>query len=80
MCLCQALQFQRTLDDMEQWVGSVEREMANEDCGSDLPSVNRLLKTLQGLEEEVDGLRDRLQVHNFLRRCRCEDREEESPL
>ncbi|XP_071354370.1 spectrin beta chain, non-erythrocytic 5 [Trachinotus anak] len=57
----QALQFQRSLDDMEQWVGSVEREVANEDCGSDLPSVNRLLKTLQGLEEEVDGLRDRIQ-------------------
>ncbi|XP_067469592.1 spectrin beta chain, non-erythrocytic 5 isoform X2 [Thunnus thynnus] len=57
----QALQFQRSLDDMEQWVGSVERELANEDCGSDLPSVNRLLKTLQGLEEEVDGHRDRIQ-------------------
>ncbi|KAM7403778.1 hypothetical protein PAMA_004285 [Pampus argenteus] len=58
----QALQFQRSLDDMEQWVGSVERELANEDCGSDLPSVNRLLKTLQGLEEEVDGHRDRIQT------------------
>ncbi|XP_056249803.1 spectrin beta chain, non-erythrocytic 5 [Seriola aureovittata] len=57
----QALQFQRSLDDMEQWVGSVEREVANEDCGSDLPSVNRLLKALQGLEEEVDGLRGRIQ-------------------
>ncbi|KAM9341571.1 spectrin beta chain, non-erythrocytic 5 [Symphorus nematophorus] len=57
----QALQFQRSLDDMEQCVGSVERELANEDCGSDLPSVNRLLKALQGLEEEVDGHRDRIQ-------------------
>ncbi|XP_040917192.1 spectrin beta chain, non-erythrocytic 2 [Toxotes jaculatrix] len=57
----QALQFQRSLDDMEQWVGSVERELTNEDCGSDLPSVNRLLKALQGLEEEVDRLRDRIQ-------------------
>ncbi|XP_038585015.1 spectrin beta chain, non-erythrocytic 5 isoform X1 [Micropterus salmoides] len=57
----QALQFQRSLDDMEQFVGSVERELANEDCGSDLPSVNRLLKALQGLEEEVDGHRDRIQ-------------------
>lgn len=47
-------------------MGSVEREVANEDCGSDLPSVNRLLKTLQGLEEEVDGLRDRLQVRTIL--------------
>ncbi|XP_044022541.1 spectrin beta chain, non-erythrocytic 5 isoform X2 [Siniperca chuatsi] len=57
----QALQFQRSLDDMEQCVWSVERELANEDCGSDLPSVNRLLKALQGLEEEVDGHRDRIQ-------------------
>ncbi|XP_029350237.1 spectrin beta chain, non-erythrocytic 5 [Echeneis naucrates] len=57
----QALQFQRSLDDMEQSVGSVEREAANEDCGSDLPSVNRLLKALQGLEEEVDGFRERIQ-------------------
>ncbi|XP_034432002.1 spectrin beta chain, non-erythrocytic 1 [Hippoglossus hippoglossus] len=57
----QALQFQRSLDDVEQCVASVERELANEDCGSDLPSVSRLLKALQGLEEEVDGLRDRIQ-------------------
>ncbi|XP_061843662.1 spectrin beta chain, non-erythrocytic 5 [Nerophis lumbriciformis] len=57
----QALQFQRSLDDMDEWVESVERGVANEDCGSDLPSVNTLLKTLQSLEDEVDGLRDRLQ-------------------
>ncbi|KAK1893841.1 Spectrin beta chain non-erythrocytic 5 [Dissostichus eleginoides] len=57
----QALQFQRSLDDMEQSVGSVESELNNEDCGSDLPSVTRLLQALQGLEEEVDGLRDRIQ-------------------
>lgn len=63
MCdLIQALQFQRSLDDVEQCVASVERELATEDCGSDLPSVNRLLKALQGLEEEVDGHRDRIQV------------------
>lgn len=49
-------------------MGSVERELANEDCGSDLPSVNRLLKALQGLEEEVDGHRDRIQVNKSLQR------------
>lgn len=65
MCVFfQALQFQRSLDDMEQCVESVERELANKDCGNNLPSVNRLLKALQGLEEEVDGHRDRIQVHN----------------
>ncbi|XP_034530593.1 spectrin beta chain, non-erythrocytic 1 [Notolabrus celidotus] len=58
----QALQFQRSLDDMEQCVRSVERELTNEDFGSDLPSVNRLLKALQGLEEEVDGHRERIQA------------------
>ncbi|XP_028251320.1 spectrin beta chain, non-erythrocytic 5 [Parambassis ranga] len=58
----EALQFQRSLDDMEQCVGSVERELSNEDCGSDLQSVSRLLKALRGLEHEVDGLRDRIQV------------------
>ncbi|XP_068195162.1 spectrin beta chain, non-erythrocytic 5 isoform X2 [Antennarius striatus] len=57
----QALQFQRSLDDMEQSIEAVERELANGDCGGDLPSVNRLLKALQGLEEEVDGHRDRIQ-------------------
>ncbi|KAG7256718.1 hypothetical protein CRUP_037945 [Coryphaenoides rupestris] len=58
----QALQFQRSLDDIDEWAGSVERELTNEDCGSDLPSVNRLLKALQGLEEEVDQYRDRIQT------------------
>ncbi|XP_061631327.1 spectrin beta chain, non-erythrocytic 5 isoform X2 [Phyllopteryx taeniolatus] len=66
----QALQFQRSLDDLDQLVDSVERNMANHDCGTDLPSVNRLLKTLQDLEDQVDGLRPRLQglvetVENF---------------
>ncbi|AWP15961.1 putative spectrin beta chain non-erythrocytic 5 [Scophthalmus maximus] len=57
----QALQFQRSLDDVDQCVSSVERELTNEDCGSDLPSVSRLLKLLQALEDEVDALRDRIQ-------------------
>lgn len=43
-------------------MGSVERELSNEDCGSDLQSVSRLLKALRGLEHQVDGLRDRIQV------------------
>lgn len=64
----QALQLQRSLDDVEQSVVLVEKELANEDCGADLPSVNRLLKALQGLEEELDGHRDRIQVQ-LLQRC-----------
>ncbi|XP_056867453.1 spectrin beta chain, non-erythrocytic 5 isoform X2 [Takifugu flavidus] len=58
----QALQLQRSLDDVEQSVVLVEKELANEDCGADLPSVNRLLKALQALEEELDGHRDRIQT------------------
>lgn len=69
--LIQALQFQRSLDDVEQCVASVERELATEDCGSDLPSVNRLLKALQGLEEEVDGHRNRIQVQHATRVASC---------
>lgn len=61
----QALQLQRSLDDVEQSVALVEKELANEDCGADLPSVNRLLKALQGLEEELDGHRDRIQVQQL---------------
>ncbi|XP_024910886.1 spectrin beta chain, non-erythrocytic 5 isoform X2 [Cynoglossus semilaevis] len=57
-----ALQFQRSLDDVEQCVLSVEKEVSSEDTGSDLQSVNRLLKKLQVLEDEVDGLRDRIQA------------------
>lgn len=63
MCdVLQALLFQRSLEEMEQRVASLEKELASEDCGTDLPSVNRLLKSLQGLEEEVDGHKDRVQV------------------
>lgn len=61
----QALQLQRSLDDVEQSVVLVEKELANEDCGADLPSVNRLLKALQALEEELDGQRDRIQVQQL---------------
>lgn len=59
----QALQLQRSLDDTEQWLGSVERKLLSDDCGSDLQCVNRLLKCLQSLEEEVDEHRDRIQVN-----------------
>ncbi|XP_030641786.1 spectrin beta chain, non-erythrocytic 5 [Chanos chanos] len=57
----QALQFQRSLDDIEEWLMSVETEVHKKDCGSDLASVSRLLKDLHGLEEVVDGHLDRVQ-------------------
>uniref|UniRef100_A0A673I813 Spectrin beta chain, non-erythrocytic 2-like n=1 Tax=Sinocyclocheilus rhinocerous TaxID=307959 RepID=A0A673I813_9TELE len=57
----QALQFQRSLDDIEEWLGTVEIEVANKDYGNDLASVSRLLKALQGLEEMVDAHMEKVQ-------------------
>ncbi|XP_062379447.1 spectrin beta chain, non-erythrocytic 5 [Sardina pilchardus] len=58
----QALQFQRSLDDMEEWLSSVEKDVSSKDCGSDLASVIRLLKALHDLEEVVDGHQERLKA------------------
>ncbi|KAG5855882.1 hypothetical protein ANANG_G00001630 [Anguilla anguilla] len=57
----QALQFQRSLEDIEEWLVSVETELGSEDCGADLPSVGRRLKELQDVEEQVEGHLDRIQ-------------------
>ncbi|KAM8834261.1 LOW QUALITY PROTEIN: spectrin beta chain, non-erythrocytic 5 [Synchiropus picturatus] len=57
----QALQFLRSLDDVDDWLLPVEKQLTTEDCGSDLQAANRLLKTHQGLEQEVDGQRERIQ-------------------
>ncbi|KAK2878694.1 hypothetical protein Q8A67_019485 [Cirrhinus molitorella] len=57
----QALQFQRSLDDIEEWLGSVEVDVANKDYGNDLASVSRLLKALHGLEEMVDSHMEKVQ-------------------
>lgn len=59
--MLQALQFQRSLDDIEEWLGSVEVEVTNEDYGRDLASVSRLLKALQGVEEMVDAHMEKVQ-------------------
>ncbi|XP_066550797.1 spectrin beta chain, non-erythrocytic 5 [Amia ocellicauda] len=58
----QALQFQRSLEDVEEWLASVEVELSNPDCGNDLASAVRLLKALQELEEGVEGHLERVQV------------------
>lgn len=49
------------MDDIEEWLGLVEVEVANEDYGGDLASVGRLLKALQGLEEMVDAYMEKVQ-------------------
>ncbi|KAG7328102.1 hypothetical protein KOW79_008046 [Hemibagrus wyckioides] len=56
-----ALQFLRSLDDVEEWLDSVEAELGQTDCGEDLASVSRLLKSLQSLEEVVDGHLEKVQ-------------------
>ncbi|XP_028831275.1 spectrin beta chain, non-erythrocytic 5 isoform X2 [Denticeps clupeoides] len=58
----QALQFQRSLDDVDEWLATVEAEVASEDCGTDLATVSRLLKALQELEEVVDSHLERVQA------------------
>ncbi|TRY84982.1 hypothetical protein DNTS_028857 [Danionella cerebrum] len=57
----EALQFQRSLDDVEKWLGTVEVELVNEDYGADLATVGRLLKALQSLEEMVDAHMEKVQ-------------------
>ncbi|KAK3538029.1 hypothetical protein QTP70_027382 [Hemibagrus guttatus] len=57
----QALQFLRSLDDVEEWLDLVEAELSQIDCGEDLASVSRLLKALQSLEEVVDGHLEKVQ-------------------
>ncbi|KAI5616449.1 spectrin beta chain, non-erythrocytic 5 isoform X2 [Silurus asotus] len=57
----QALQFLRSLEDVEEWLDSVEAELSQTDCGTDLASVNRLLKALHGLEEVVNGHLEKVQ-------------------
>lgn len=59
--ILQALQFLRSLDDVEERLDSVEAELSQTDCGEDLASVSRLLKDLQGLEDVVDGHREKVQ-------------------
>ncbi|XP_063040192.1 spectrin beta chain, non-erythrocytic 5 [Engraulis encrasicolus] len=58
----QALQFQRSVDDLDEWLGTVEKEVSSKDCGVDLSSVGRLMKALQDLEEVVDGHRERFKT------------------
>ena len=46
-CIFQALQFNRQCDDVEVWMDEVETQLASEDHGKDVTSVNALLKKHQ---------------------------------
>ncbi|XP_052120778.1 spectrin beta chain, non-erythrocytic 1 isoform X4 [Frankliniella occidentalis] len=51
----QALLFSRTLEEMETWMDDVESQLASEDHGKDLSSVQNLLKRHTLLESDVLG-------------------------
>lgn len=59
--ILQALHFLRSLDDVEEWLDSVEAELSQTDYMEDLASISRQLKALQALEEVVDGHLDKVQ-------------------
>ncbi|XP_042194068.1 spectrin beta chain, non-erythrocytic 5 [Callorhinchus milii] len=58
----EALSLQRSVEDMEQWLAEVEKQMSSEDCGSELASARLLLARQQMLEEDVTGHVERLQT------------------
>lgn len=51
----QALLFSRTLEEVENWMDDVESQLASEDHGKDLASVQNLLKRHTLLESDVLG-------------------------
>ena len=51
----QALLFSRTLEEVETWMDEVEVQLASEDHGKDLASVQNLLKRHTLLESDVLG-------------------------
>ncbi|XP_051775707.1 spectrin beta chain, non-erythrocytic 5 [Erpetoichthys calabaricus] len=57
----EALQFQRVVEDIDSWLTFVELALGLEDFGSDLLSVELLLKDMQEIEESVDGHVERIQ-------------------
>ncbi|XP_070576983.1 spectrin beta chain, non-erythrocytic 5-like isoform X4 [Ptychodera flava] len=55
-----ALMFQRNLDDLDSWMDEVEAQLASEDLGKDLTSINNLLKKHQLLESQVANYQPRI--------------------
>ena len=52
MCVFQALQFNRIVDDLIAWIDDVENQLMSEDHGKDLTSVKNLLKKHQVCTKE----------------------------
>uniref|UniRef100_A0A8B9UAF8 Calponin-homology (CH) domain-containing protein n=1 Tax=Anas zonorhyncha TaxID=75864 RepID=A0A8B9UAF8_9AVES len=59
-CL-QALNFQRSVEDVEKWLEDVENELKAPYSSNDLVVLNSHLKKQEELEEDISGHRDRLQ-------------------
>lgn len=49
----QALLFNRSLDEFEEWITTVEQQLQSQDCGKDLTSASNLLKKHIALENDV---------------------------
>ncbi|KAE9418301.1 hypothetical protein Angca_009245, partial [Angiostrongylus cantonensis] len=49
---------QRKVEDMEKWLDRIEAELASEDHGRDLVSVEHLMKKLEALDAEIRGRAD----------------------
>lgn len=53
--------FHRNLDDVELWLSECEVQLANEDLGKDLTSVQNLQKKLKDLEADILARKDRFE-------------------
>ncbi|XP_067895807.1 spectrin beta chain, non-erythrocytic 5 isoform X2 [Heterodontus francisci] len=56
-----ALNFQRSIDDVENWLTEVEKQLDHPDHGTDLVSVKNLLNKQQDLEEDISSYVERMQ-------------------
>ncbi|XP_069769221.1 spectrin beta chain, non-erythrocytic 5-like [Narcine bancroftii] len=56
-----ALNLQRSIEDMEKWLGEVEKQLNHPAIGVDLVSVRNLLNKHQDLEEDISSYVERMQ-------------------
>ncbi|GCC21479.1 hypothetical protein chiPu_0019951, partial [Chiloscyllium punctatum] len=56
-----ALNFQRSIDDVENWLSEVEKQLEQAGQPSDLVSVKNLLNEQQDLEEDINSYVERMQ-------------------
>ncbi|VDO76218.1 unnamed protein product [Haemonchus placei] len=59
---------QRKVEDMERWLDRIENELASEDHGRDLVSVEHLMKKLDALDAEIRGRAEA--VHDLMQKAR----------